>query len=306
MSSGTDGGTMPATSTPGPSRELRPVSLTRYSAAVVITVFVIVSQYFVPQTVPATRILYGNLPGDLFLVYGIPVIAFAFLVGAGPLRNWRANMGVAGWEGLRWYGMLSALALVIVIMLAILYELIDPSALALLNRPNPALTQAKGNPWFFVGFSFVVGAFEETIFRGWIFGYWRSRPGSWVVPATWTSVVFAGVHLYYGTTYGPAYPLIFPSLFFVGFALAATYRFSGGNLVAPALLHGANDASAYLTLVSAEIGAAVHYLIILVGLVIALVHYSWGSQKPRALAVPPAWPEGSAVTAPVIPPIGAT
>jgi len=295
-----------APTSPGPSREIRPVPLARYSAGVVITVFVIVSQYFVPQTIPAARILYGNLPGDLFVVYGIPVIAFALLVGAGPLRNWRANMAVAGWQGLRWYGLLGALALVIVIALAIVYQVIDPSALGLLNRPNPALTQAKGNPWFFVGFSFVIGAFEETIFRGWIFGYWRNRPGSWVVPATWTSVIFAAVHLYYGTTYGPASPLIFPSLFLTGFALAATYRFSGGNLVAPALLHGANDASAFMTLISVELGVVVHYLIILVGLVIALVHYGWGSEKPPALAVPPAWGDGSALPAPMIPPIGAT
>jgi len=250
-----------------------PASLGRYFAGVAITVVAVASQYFVPQNVPGATALYGNLPGDLFIVYGVPVLAFALLVGGAPLRDWSKRMGLATWEGLRWYGLLALLGLLIVIGLTIVYELVDPAALQLLNRPNPALQQAAGNPWFFVGFSFVIGAFEETIFRGWIFGYWRDRPGAWFVPATWTSVVFAGVHLYYGTTYGIAAPLIFPTLFLMGFALAAAYRFSGGNLVVPSLLHGANDATAFLTLIDSDVGVALHYLIVLVGAVIGLVHY---------------------------------
>jgi membrane protease YdiL (CAAX protease family) len=164
----------------------------------------------------------------------------------------------------------------VILALAIVYEVVDPSALKLLERPNPALEQAQGNPWFFVGFSFAVGAFEETIFRGWIFGYWRDRPGSWVVPALWTSALFAGVHLYYATTYGLAAPLIFPQLFLGGVAFAATYRYSGGNLVIPALLHGTQDACAYLTLVSAvgeTVGLVIHYGIVIAGGILFLVLY---------------------------------
>ncbi len=241
--------------------------------AVAVTVFAVVSQYFVPQRFPPALVLYGNLPGDLFVVYGIPVLAFSILVGGAPLRDATRRMGLATWEGLRWYGLLSLLVIAILLGLAILYAAIDPTALQYLNRPNPALTQAAGNPWLFVGLSFVVGAFEETIFRGWIFGYWRDVGGSWYVPATWTSVIFAGVHLYYGFTYGPAAPFFFPSLFLLGFAFAATYRYSGGNLVVPALLHGENDASAYLTLINTEWGEIIHYLVILVGAVIGLIAY---------------------------------
>jgi len=273
------------TGSPWPSAPARaPAPIARYSAGVAITVGAVLSQYVVPQSVPGAIVLYGNLPGDLFVVYGVPVIAFALLVGGAPLRDWSKRLGVATWEGLRWYGLLSLLALAVVIGLTIVYELVDPAALELLNRPNPALQQAAGDPWFFVGFSFVIGAFEETIFRGWIFGYWRDRPGSWFVPATWTSVVFAGVHLYYGTTYGVAAPLIFPSLFLMGFALAAAYRFSGGNLVVPALLHGGNDATAFLTLINTDVGVALHYLIILVGAVIGLIHYLRPSPGPPGAA----------------------
>jgi membrane protease YdiL (CAAX protease family) len=269
--------------------------LARYFAGVVVTVFAILSQYFVPQAVPAARFLYDNLPGDLLIVYGIPVFAFALLVGGTPLRDWPRRMGVAGWEGLRWYGLLSLLALFVLIVLTAIYELIDPSALGLINRPNPALQQAAGNPWFFVGFSFVIGAFEETIFRGWIFGYWRDRPGSWFVPATWTSVVFAGVHLYYAATYGAAYPLLFPGLFLTGFAFAATYRFSGGNLVVPALLHGAVDATSFLYLVSPAWSLGLKFLIIGIGVMIGLVHYAMGSGRPPELVVPPPWPDVGAL-----------
>ena len=236
----------------------------------------ILSQYFVPQIFPPTLVVYGNLPGDILVVYGIPLLAFALLVGGGPLRDWARRMGVASIEGLRWYGLLSLLALLVLIVLLLVYFAWDRSAIGLLNRPNPALEQARGNPWFFVGFSFVVGAIEETIFRGWIFGYWRDRPGSWVVAATWTSALFALVHVYYALTYLAAAPLIFPGLFFTGFAFAATYRYSGGNLVVVALLHGAQDALAFLALVSpgfAVLGESVRYLLIFIGAVIGLAVY---------------------------------
>ncbi|MCI4373658.1 MAG: CPBP family intramembrane metalloprotease, partial [Thermoplasmata archaeon] len=183
----------PASGRPTPSPAPPRASLPRYFLGVGITVFAVLSQYFLPEAIPALRPLYGSLLGDLAVVYGIPVLAFLLLLGVEPLRHWADRMSLALVEGLRWYGLLSLLALVVVLVLAILYTALDPSALSQLNRANPALQQAAGNPWFFVGLSFVVGAFEETIFRGWIFGFWRDRGGSWIVPAIWTSVLFAGV-----------------------------------------------------------------------------------------------------------------
>jgi membrane protease YdiL (CAAX protease family) len=252
----------------------------RYAAGVLVTVLAVLSQYFVPPLLPASKVLYGNLAGGLVVVYGIPVVALSLLLGAAPLRAWKQRMGLAAWHGLAWYGALSVLALGVTFVLVIVYTLADPSALHLLTRPNPAIQQAQSDPWFFVGLSFAVGAFEETIFRGWIFGYWRGRSGSWLVPAVWTSAVFAGVHLYYGLTYGAASPIFYSSLFLLGFAFAAAYRFSGGNLVVPALLHGAHDAAGYLSLVSTEAGLAALYLLILVGFVIAIVEYFRGRPDP--------------------------
>jgi len=271
---------------PGPSPPPS-ASVGRYFVGVAVAVLAVFSQYFVPEVFPPALVLYGNLPGDVFIVYGIPIIAFALLVGGGPLRDWKERMGEAAWQGLRFYGLLSLLGLLVFVVLVVVYQFVDPGALQLLNRPNPALQQASGNPWFFVGFSFAVGAFEETIFRGFMFGYWRGRSGSWMVPATWTSAVFASVHLYYGTTYGAAAPLIFPSLFLFGFALAATYRFSGGNLVVPALLHGAHDAAAFLTLVSEELGVILSYLLILVGGLVGLIHYLENDRPTSSVPPPP-------------------
>ncbi len=278
----TDGGP-PPTAAPVTTATTAPVGtdVLRYSVAVAITVVAIVSQYFVPQAWAPARAVYGTLTGDLLVVYGIPIVAFAALVGAGPLRAWASRMGVATHEGLMWYGGLSVLALFVTIVLGAIYEVVDPAALQLLNRPNPAIVQAAGNPWFWIGFSFVIGGVEETIFRGWIYGFWHGRAANWLGPAIASSVLFALLHLYYGTTYGIAAPLIFPSLFFVGLAFATTYERSGGNLVVVALLHGAYDASAfYYAYINGSVGLLFRYVPMLVGVILLCAHWASSSTKP--------------------------
>ncbi len=261
---------MPAAAAPSvrpPDRR----ELLRYAVGIVVVVAAITSQYVVPVLWAPSRLVYDNLAGDVAVVYGIPIVAFALLVGAAPLRTWSSRPRQAAVEGPGWYGVMGLLAFLVTLVLAIVYEVVDPHALQLLDRPNPALRAAAGDPWFFVGFSFVVGAFEETIFRGWIFGFWRGRTASWLPPAILSSALFAGLHIYYGTTYGIAAPLIFPTLFLIGFAFAATYRSTGGNLVAPAALHGANDAAAYLTLISLTAGTDLHWGLLLGGALVGLV-----------------------------------
>jgi membrane protease YdiL (CAAX protease family) len=248
-------------------------TLVRYLAAVVITVLAVLSQYFLPQDIPGLLPIYSSVVGDLAVVYGIPVVACAVLIGFEPVRQWRSRNGTAAVEGLRWYGLLTLVGLVVAVVLTILYERLDPSALNFLTRPNPALTQAAGDPWFYVGLSFVAGAFEEAIFRGWIFGFWRGRARGWWGPAIGSSALFAGVHLYYGITYGPASPLVYPTLFLLGFAFAQTYRLSGGNLVVVALLHGVNDATVYLTLIIGVVGTELHYAVVFLGVLVAIVLY---------------------------------
>ncbi|HEV2166287.1 MAG TPA: CPBP family intramembrane glutamic endopeptidase [Thermoplasmata archaeon] len=239
-----------------------------------LTAFAILSQYFLPRLVPSLRPIYGNLSGDLLIVYGLPILGFALLVGTNPLARFARSMGKATVEGLRWYGILSLASLVLTVFVAIAYLALDPSALSRLNAPNPDLKAAAGDPWLWVGLSFAIGLVEETIFRGWIFGFWLARRSPrWLPHAIWTSALFVGVHFYYVTTYGAAAGVVFPTLFLLGLAFAVAMRFSGGNLVVIGLLHGAYDAAAFLTIVSFGAGAAFRFGLIGVGVLVAGVVY---------------------------------
>jgi membrane protease YdiL (CAAX protease family) len=319
---------LPVEGIPGPGRL---GSLAAYVVALLLSVVAITSQYFVPQTVPPLAPFYHTLLGGLGIVYGIPVLAFAVLVGARPLARWWSNSGVAAWEGLRWYALLSLLAFGVIASLLALYSQIDPSAVRLLSKPNPVLQQAASNPWPWVAFSFAIGAIEELIFRGWIFGYWLARgTRRWGVHAAWTSALFAGVHLYYGTIYGAAAPIVYPTLFLLGFSFAAAVRASGGNLWVVAVLHGAHDAGAFLTLVSLPLALVVEYGVIGIGGVIALWDYlarrppptppypgippfALGAFPPPGAPPPPdgapigSWPPPAPPVAPApVPPSGST
>lgn len=274
-------------------------SVRAYVVAVVVSAFAILSQYFVPELLPFTQAVYGSFTGGLLVVYGIPIAAFLALVGVRPIARWRHDPVRAAVPALGWYGALSLLSLVVIFALTVIYLLLDPGALDLLSRTNPVLEGASSNPWFWIAFSFVIGAVEETIFRGWIFGYWLARGSTRTgVHAVWTSVLFAGVHIYYGVTYGVAAPLVYPELFFLGLAFALAVRASGGNLLWVALLHGANDATAFLTLVNYDGALALHYGVILVGALLALL--AWLRGRAPAAAPPPFYPMGSGA-----PPIGA-
>ncbi|HEV2317678.1 MAG TPA: CPBP family intramembrane glutamic endopeptidase [Thermoplasmata archaeon] len=251
-----------------------PASLAAYAIATFVTVFTILSQYFVPQLFPVARPVYEGIVPTFLLVYGVPIATFVALVGGGPLRGWAAQMRTATVEGLSWYGTLTLLALFLgVVYLGILIR-IDPSALNSLNTPTPIVRVAAQDPWLWVGLSFAVGVVEELIFRGWIFGYWLQRsPQSWKLHAAWTSVLFAGVHVYYALTYGPVF--IVPAVLLVldGAAFAITMRNSAGNLVLVSLLHGWNDATVFMALAIPTLGLALHYAVVLVGAVLAAVLY---------------------------------
>ncbi len=250
----------------------------RYALAVLLTAAAVLSQYVLPQHVPALRPLYSALAGDLLVVYGIPIAAFATLVGTGPISRFFANPGKASVEGLRWYGLFSLLSLIVTVVLVVVYLAVDPSALQRLTAPNPDIQAAEGDPWFWVGFSFVIGLVEETIFRGWLFGFWVARRSpSWFLHAVWTSVLFAGLHLYYATTYGPALGVIFPTLVLLGLAFAVAYRYSGGNLLVIGLLHGAYDSAAFLYLVSPSSGDLFRFGLVAVGLAVAWAVYRQAS-----------------------------
>lgn len=261
----------------------------RYVAGVAITVLAIASQYVVPVAWPASRFVYGNLVGDLAVVYGLPILGFVLLVGLEPLRRWKASLARATGVGLGWYGGLSLLSVLVSVVLVLVYAVLDPGALHLLEQSNPALRSAASDPWLYIALSFLVGACEETIFRGWIFGAWLRRVRGWLLPAVVSSAVFAGVHLYYFTAYGAASPFFYQQLFLLGFAFAATYRASGGNLLVPAVLHGLNDAIAFASVLSPGAEIAAHYLFIVAASLVGLVYWL-RTDRAAPPSVPPAPP----------------
>jgi hypothetical protein len=271
-----------------------------YAAAVAITVVAVLSQYFVPELVPAIAGAYHNILTGYSIVYGIPILSFLLLVGTGPLRRWRADMARSALPALGWYGALSAISLIITFALLIVYVAFDPSALKLLSNQNPVITAAQSDPWVWVAASFLIGAIEETIFRGWIFGYWvRRGSNSLWTHAIWTSALFAGLHLYYGTTYLAAAPLIYPELFFLGLAFSLAVRSSRGNLVWVALLHGATDAISFYSIVNTDVAAGLHYGLIGVGAIVALVLYFGARPAPvETFYAPSAGPPGAPMWAP--------
>jgi membrane protease YdiL (CAAX protease family) len=280
----------PNTPANAPPSDLAPLSA--YLVAVTITVIAILSQYFVPQHVPVLRPVYATLASGLLIVYGIPIVAFVLLVGVGPLRRFYANAGPAVVEGLRWYGAMSILGLVTAVVIIAVLAAVDPSVLPQLSKLSPPLVAAESDPWFWVAFSFVIGIVEETIFRGWIFGYWLLRnPSQWFLHAVWTSLLFATVHLYYGTAYGFASGVAFAELFFAGLAFAFAVRYSGGNLLVVGLLHGAHDALSFSTLVWKPEGEDLYYLLILVG---ALVFLAVAFLRNRAPPPMTPWEAGPA------------
>jgi membrane protease YdiL (CAAX protease family) len=277
-----------------PTEKVAP--LTSYFAAVAITVFAILSQYFFPQLVPAVRPVYSSLAPELLVVYGIPIVAFVLLVGVQPLRRFFSKSGLAVVEGLRWYGAMSILGLLAAFTIVAVLAAIDPSAVAQLSKLSPPLVAAESDPWFWVGFSFIIGIIEETIFRGWIFGYWLLRsPSQWFAHAVWTSVLFASMHLYYGTTYGFASGVAFAELFFAGLGFAFAVRYSKGNLLIVGLLHGAHDALSFSTLVWKPYGEELYYLLILVGTVVFVAVALVKDKDPRALSP---WDAGPASSPP--------
>ena len=132
--------------------------------------------------------------------------------------------------------------------------------------------------WFMVAFSFlVVGPSEEYLFRGFVFGGLLnvSKGRHWLVLALISSIFFAAIHLYYAVTYGVASLVAFADLITFGMAMAATYYVSGGNLLVPARLHGAYDATAYVSIAtSSDIGVQLRNLMIVTGIIAALLVFS--------------------------------
>lgn len=225
------------------------------------------SQYFVEG--------YGPVTGAL-VVYGIPVIWISIFYGSEIIsRAFRRNV-LALKYGMGYFGVFSLLGAVISGVLILILTAVDPQSLELLDRANPVLHVPRKLAWIMIFVSFIlIGPAEEYIFRGFVYGgllriYHNHH---WILLAFVSSLLFAVVHLYYLVVFGAASLILFAEIVTVGMAFSFTYYLTGGNLLIPALIHGAFDATGYLAQISEGVGIALRFSMVLIGLMTALLMY---------------------------------
>ncbi len=283
----------------------------RYGVAVAVTVAGVLSQYVVPAGwFPAG---WAGFALSLFQVYGFGLLAFYWAFRAAPLRNFGRHMGVGVREGLRWYGVFGVLGLVLAVVLTNIYLKLDPRTGELLSRITPVIQEGSQNTVFFILFSiFFVGFVEETLFRGYVFGGALRALGTrnWGWTALWTSLLFAGVHLYYAQTYLEVSPIYYVRIVTLGLAFSFAYYHSRGNLLVVALLHGGFDAMSFGSLFPGALGTAFLALSLLFllacGLYALVLHLRRVESTPPPLAPAPyhpmPWVSPSGMPAPPPPP----
>jgi membrane protease YdiL (CAAX protease family) len=237
-------------------------------AGFVIGLLVITASAYLQYVIPGLNLISGTL-----LVYGVPILVTGLIWGRTIISKALNRMRAALSYGLGYFGIFTIVGLAAGVAILSLLTIFDPTATNLLHRPNPVLQVSPEIAWFMVAFSFlVVGPSEEYIFRGFVFGgllnVFKGR--HWLFLAFVSSIFFAGVHLYYAIVYGVASSIQFADLITFGMAMAATYYASGGNLLVPAIIHGAYDATAYIGVAtSSGIGAQLREAMIVLGLIAA-------------------------------------
>jgi len=219
------------------------------------------------------------------VVYGIPVLVTGLISGSTIVRKALNRMGDAARFGLGFFGGFSVLNFLASIAIIYALAVLDPTAIKLLNRPNPVLDIPPEFAWIMVWVSFlVVGPAEEYLFRGFVFGGLLSifKDRHWLVLAFASSILFAVVHLYYAVVYGVASLIAFTDLVTFGMAMAVTYYLSGGNLLIPAIIHGAYDATGFLGVAAfAELGAILRLSMTIFGVIVGILLLIKRARKRR-------------------------
>lgn len=208
------------------------------------------------------------------LTYGIPIAVITLFYGKDILKNSLRKTGKALDYGLAYWGVLSVVSYIAGIIMINVIATFDPAALSLLDRANPVIPTSTNWAWVMTFFSFlIIGPAEEYIFRGFVFGRLLKifHGKHWFALAFLSSLIFAFVHLYYLLTFGITSAIIFTDIIAIGMALAIAYYASGGNLIVPALLHGAFDASGFFSIaIGSNVGTYFRIFMVGLGLILAL------------------------------------
>lgn len=243
-----------------------PLTRRRYVVGLTVILVSIYSQYL--ATVP------GHILNAV-TVYGIPLLVISFLWGRQIVRTAFGRTVSAIKYGLGFFALFTILGNLAAAAVFYLILRLDPKAVSLLHRPDPVLHTSPRFAWVMVWMSLLlVGPAEEYLFRGFVYGGLLSlfRNRHWLTLALVSLVLFAAVHLYYALAYGIASLVQFTQLVAFAMAMAATYYFSGGNLVVPAVIHGVYDASAFLGITtSLTFTISIRWFLIAAGIVIAVI-----------------------------------
>lgn len=215
---------------------------------------------------------FGLILGVL-IIYGVPMLATILLGGSAIIRKTLNHMAAALKFGLGFFGAFTVLGVLASTAIFLILAMLDPAAANLLNRPNPVLNIPPELAWIMIWVSLlIIGPSEEYLFRGFIYGglFSLSKGQRWLSLAFVSSILFAAAHLYYAFVYGIASLVQFTDLVTFGMAMAATYYLSEGNLLIPALIHGAYDATAFIGVAtSLSLGIQLRGFMILIGLIVA-------------------------------------
>jgi len=261
------------------SNPITPIGKSRYLFGLLIILGAAYSQYVLGG--------FGPVSG-LLVVYGIPIVVVSILWGRAIVQKAEKNIWTAFKFGVGFYGAFAALGLLASYAILFVLTNFDPAALNLLHKPNPVLNVSPESAWIMVGVSLlIVGPAEEYLFRGFVFGGLLSlfKNRHWLVLSLVSLVFFAAAHLYYGLVYGVASALAFTDLVTFGMAMCVTYYLSGGNLLVPAVIHGAYDATEFLGVAtSPQIGTVLRVLMMLIGIAVALSLFVNRIRKRRSTA----------------------
>jgi len=245
----------------------KPLPKTLYILGVLVIFAAVYLPYFVEL---------GQVVGNL-VVYGLPVAVVSLFFGREILRRAGKNNWTALKRGFAFFGALTVISILTSIAALFIIIILNPQAPELLQRPNPALDVEPNFAWVMIAVSFlVVGPAEEYLFTGFAYGglLSMSKGKHWLPLAVGSALLFTFAHAYYALTYEAAAVIPFITLATFGFAMAATYYWSGGNLLIPILIHGLYDATGFLGVATtAEIGLISRGALIFVGVAFAIFYF---------------------------------
>jgi membrane protease YdiL (CAAX protease family) len=253
--------------------EKGPVVKSLTGTSFLVGLLVILASAYSQYAIPGLNLITGTL-----VVYGIPILATALIWGKTIISKALNHTYNALKYGLGYFGAFTVLGIITGTLIFLLLQVFDPSAINLLHRPNPVLQVSPEQAWLMTGLSFLlVGPSEEYLFRGFVFGGLLSffKNKHWLSLALISSILFAGVHPYYALVYGATSLIQFTDLITFGMAMAATYYISGGNIIVPAMIHGAYDATGFIGVAtSMNVGAQLREAMILISAIIAVIVFT--------------------------------